>query len=115
MVAKPQLNLDEEYRYGFRDEEDYVFKSRKGLDSEIVTEISQMKGEPDWMLQFRLKALEYFRKRPMPTWGADLSDIDFEDIYYYVKPTESQGRSWDDVPEYIKNTFEKLGIPEAER
>ncbi|HEU5424289.1 MAG TPA: Fe-S cluster assembly protein SufB [Nitrolancea sp.] len=115
MVAKPELNLDQEYRYGFRDEEDYVFKSRKGLNPEIVTEISQMKGEPDWMLQFRLKALEYFRKRPMPSWGADLSDMDFEDIYYYVKPTESAGKTWDEVPEYIKNTFEKLGIPEAER
>ncbi|HET7037747.1 MAG TPA: Fe-S cluster assembly protein SufB [Thermomicrobiaceae bacterium] len=115
MVAKPELNLDQEYRYGFRDEEDYVFKSRKGLNPEIVTEISRMKGEPDWMLQFRLKALEYFRKRPMPSWGADLSDMDFEDIFYYVKPMEGSGKTWDEVPEYIKNTFEKLGIPEAER
>jgi len=104
-----------EYRYGFRDPETYVFKSRKGLDREIVEQISYMKGEPQWMLEFRLKALDHFLKRPMPTWGADLSNLNLDDIYYYVKPTEAQGRSWDDVPETIKSTFEKLGIPEAEQ
>jgi Fe-S cluster assembly protein SufB len=114
MVAKPQVDIGE-YQYGFRDEEDYVFKSKKGLSREIVEEISAMKGEPQWMRDFRLKALDYFDKRPMPNWGADLSDIDFGDIYYYIRPAEGIGRSWDEVPEYIKNTFEKLGIPEAER
>ncbi len=104
-----------EYRYGFRDPETYVFKSRKGLDREVVEQISYMKGEPQWMLEFRLKALDHFLKRPMPTWGADLSTLNLDDIYYYVKPTEAQGRSWDEVPETIKTTFEKLGIPEAEQ
>ncbi len=114
MVAKPQIDIGE-YRYGFRDEEDYVFKSGKGLSRQVVEEISAMKDEPDWMRDFRLKALDHFEKRPMPNWGADLSDIDFNDIYYYIRPTEKQGKTWDEVPEYIKNTFEKLGIPEAER
>jgi Fe-S cluster assembly protein SufB len=104
-----------EYRYGFRDPETYVFKTRKGLDREVVEQISYMKEEPQWMLEFRLKALDHFLKRPMPTWGADLSKLNLDDIYYYVKPAEAQGRSWDEVPETIKNTFEKLGIPEAER
>ncbi|GAB4471926.1 MAG: Fe-S cluster assembly protein SufB [Anaerolineales bacterium] len=104
-----------EYRYGFRDPETYVFKSRKGLDREVVEQISYMKEEPQWMLEFRLKALDHFLKRPMPTWGADLSNLNLDDIYYYVKPTEAQGRSWDEVPETIKSTFDKLGIPEAER
>ncbi|MCX8061957.1 MAG: Fe-S cluster assembly protein SufB [Anaerolineales bacterium] len=104
-----------EYRYGFRDPETYVFKTRKGLDREVVEQISYMKEEPKWMLEFRLKALDHFLKRPMPTWGADLSKLNLDDIYYYVKPTEAQGRSWDEVPETIKNTFDKLGIPEAER
>ncbi len=104
-----------EYRYGFRDPEHYVFKSRKGLDREVVEQISYMKGEPKWMLEFRLRALEHFLKRPMPKWGPDLSQLNLDDIYYYVRPTEKQGRSWDEVPETIKQTFERLGIPEAER
>ncbi|MDD2695719.1 MAG: Fe-S cluster assembly protein SufB [Anaerolineales bacterium] len=104
-----------EYKYGFRDPETYVFKSRKGLNREIVEQISFMKGEPQWMLEFRLKALEHFMKRPMPTWGGDLSHLDLDEIYYYVRPAEQTGKSWDDVPETIKGTFEKLGIPEAEQ
>ncbi len=104
-----------EYKYGFSDPETYVFKSRKGLDREIVQQISAMKGEPQWMLEFRLKALEHFEKRPMPNWGGDLSHLNLDDIYFYVKPTEMESKSWDDVPETIKNTFDKLGIPEAER
>jgi Fe-S cluster assembly protein SufB len=114
MVAKPQIDIGE-YQYGFRDEEDYVYKSERGLNRQIVEDISAMKGEPGWMRDFRLKALDHFEKRPMPNWGADLSDIDFGNIYYYIRPAEKQGRTWDEVPEYIKNTFEKLGIPEAER
>lgn len=104
-----------DYKYGFSDPETYVFKSRKGLDREVVEQISYMKGEPKWMLEFRLRALDHFLKRPMPAWGGDLTKLDLDNIYYYVKPTEGQGRSWDDVPETIKNTFEKLGIPEAEQ
>ncbi|MCS7222686.1 MAG: Fe-S cluster assembly protein SufB [Anaerolineae bacterium] len=107
--------MKQEYRYGFRDPEKYVFKARKGLDHEIIDQISDMKGEPDWMRQFRHKALDIFLQKPMPTWGADLSGIDFNDIYYYIKPAEKQGRSWDELPPEIKRTFDRLGIPEAER
>ncbi|MFC2052747.1 Fe-S cluster assembly protein SufB [Chloroflexota bacterium] len=104
-----------DYQFGFKDPETYIFKSRLGLDREIVEQISAMKGEPEWMLDFRLKAFEHFQKRPMPTWGGDLSQLDLDNIYYYVKPAEAESRSWDDVPETIRNTFEKLGIPEAEQ
>ncbi|MER3469133.1 MAG: Fe-S cluster assembly protein SufB [Thermoflexus sp.] len=103
------------YKYGFAMPERYVYKARKGLSREIVEEISWLKGEPDWMREFRLRALEIFFAKPMPTWGADLSGIDFNDIYYYIKPTDKKGRSWDEVPEEIRRTFELLGIPEAER
>ncbi|MFL7813764.1 MAG: Fe-S cluster assembly protein SufB [Anaerolineales bacterium] len=104
-----------DYKYGFKDPEVHVFKSRKGLDESIVREISAMKGEPEWMLKFRLKALDHFEKRPIPTWGPDLSSLDLDDIYYYVKPIDQEGKSWDDIPESIKNTFDRLGIPEAEQ
>jgi len=104
-----------EYKYGFRDRDTSVFRSRKGLDREVVEQISAMKGEPQWMLDFRLKALEHFQKRPMPTWGGDLSKLDLDEIYFYVRPAEAESKSWDDVPETIKKTFDKLGIPEAER
>jgi Fe-S cluster assembly protein SufB len=109
------LNDLGEYQYGFSDPETFVFKSRKGLDEEVVRQISAMKGEPEWMLNFRLKALKHFQSRPIPNWGADLSDLDLDEIYYYVKPTEMEGRTWEDVPETIKTTFDKLGIPEAEQ
>ena len=104
-----------DYKYGFSDPEVYVFKSRKGLDRSVVEEISQMKGEPEWMLKYRLKAYDHFIKRPMPTWGPDLSVLDLDEIYYYVKPTEKEESSWDDIPDSIKNTFDRLGIPEAEQ
>ena len=84
-----------------------------GLNEEIVAFISKKKGEPQWMLDFRLKAYEHFRSRPMPTWGPDLSGLDLENIYYYVKPTEGSEKNWDDVPDDIKNTFDKLGIPDS--
>jgi Fe-S cluster assembly protein SufB len=104
-----------EYKYGFRDPDTYVFKSQKGLNREVVEQISAMKGEPHWMLEFRLRAYEHFMARPMPTWGGDLSTLKMDDIYFYTRPTDQESRSWDDVPETIKNTFDKLGIPEAEQ
>ncbi len=105
----------DDYRYGFSDPDVSVFKTRKGLDEEVVRQISAMKGEPEWMLEFRLRALEHFQARPMPVWGGDLSRLDLDDIYYYVRPSEMEGRTWDDVPDTIKRTFDRLGIPEAER
>ncbi len=119
-MATPEVELKRlgsEYaeKYGFRDPEQYVFKARKGLDREVVEQISWIKNEPDWMREFRLRALEYFLRRPMPTWGADLSELNFDEIVYYIKPTERQGTSWDELPEHIRRTFDRLGIPEAER
>jgi len=107
--------INNTYRYGFRDPENYVFKSKKGLSKEVVEEISWIKMEPEWMRRFRLEAYEIFISKPMPSWGPDLSGLDFDDIYYYIKPIERKGSSWEEVPDYIRNTFEKLGIPEAER
>jgi Fe-S cluster assembly protein SufB len=105
-----------EYKYGFHDRDDnYTFKSQKGLSREVVENISRMKGEPEWMLEFRLKALDHFLQRPMPNWGPTLKDLNFDEIYFYVKPTEKSEKSWDDVPDDIKRTFDKLGVPEAER
>lgn len=104
-----------DYRYGFHDPENYVYRTRKGLNRAVVEQISEIKSEPQWMLDFRLKALAHYEKRPMPTWGADLSDLNLDDIYYYVRPADIEGKTWEDVPETIKNTFDKLGVPEAER
>ncbi|MDE0816807.1 MAG: Fe-S cluster assembly protein SufB [Pirellulaceae bacterium] len=101
-------------KYDFRTENEAVFKVEKGINADIVRQISEMKDEPQWMLDFRLEALEIFESKPMPEWGGDI-DIDFQDIYYYLKPTEGQGKTWDEVPEEIKDTFERLGIPQAER
>ena len=113
------MNKNEEmftdYQYGFSDKDVSIFKTDKGLTKEIVKTISERKEEPKWMLEYRLNALKEFYRMPMPTWGGDLSEIDFEDLTYYVKPSEKTERSWDEVPEEIKNTFEKLGIPEAEQ
>jgi Fe-S cluster assembly scaffold protein SufB len=102
-------------KYGFHDEDRYVFKSRRGLDREIVAQISDMKGEPTWMRDYRLKALEIFEQKPLPTWGGNVGDIDFQNIYYYVKPTTGEVKTWEDVPADMKRTFDKLGIPEAEQ
>ncbi|RCW66972.1 Fe-S cluster assembly protein SufB [Saliterribacillus persicus] len=104
-----------EYKYGFHDRDISIFRTEKGLTKNIVEEISRMKEEPQWMLDYRLKALEQFYKKPMPQWGGDLSELDFDEITYYVKPSERSERSWDEVPEEIKQTFDKLGIPEAEQ
>ena len=105
----------EDYKYGFNDGDVGIFKSGKGLTEEIVREISRQKDEPEWMLEFRLDALKIFHSKPMPTWGSDLSEIDFDNIHYYVRPSEKSEKDWDDVPEDIKRTFDRLGIPEAER
>ena len=112
-----EIGNDYETKYGFKDPEEYFHKGAKGLNHDVVEMISRMKKEPDWMKEFRHKALDIFLSRPMPRWGNTelLNSIDFENLYYYVKPTEMQSRSWDDVPENIKRTFDKLGIPEAER
>lgn len=104
-----------EYQYGFRDPDTSVFKAKKGLNKEIIDQISSMKGEQEWMRAFRQKAYDHYINRPIPTWGADLSNLDLDDIYYYVKPVEEESISWDDVPDTIKNTFDRLGIPEAEQ
>src|SRR5215468_5227770 len=113
-MAVADLDLGR-YKLGWADEENYVFKPKQGLNEDIVREMSWMKGEPDWMLDYRLKSLRHFEKRPMPTWGGDMSEIFFDKIYYYIKPTETQVDEWDELPEAIKSTYEKLGIPEAER
>src|SRR3989441_4016770 len=114
-MTTENLNMDYS-KYDFKvSTEMYVYTSKKGLSKEVVEEISRMKGEPQWMLDFRLRSYEIFMKKPMPNWGGDLGKIDFDNIYYYVKPVEEQSRSWDDVPLAIKNTFDRLGIPEAER
>ena len=111
-----ELDLDE-YKYGFVTEGKPVFKARKGLSEDIVRQISAHKGEPDWMLQFRLKALKIYEKKPMPKWGGDLAGLEetMDEIYFYLKPQEKMERSWDDVPDEIKKTFDRLGIPEAEK
>jgi Fe-S cluster assembly protein SufB len=108
-IAAGEIN-----KYDFRNAEKYIFKARKGVDAEIVNQISEMKNEPAWMRDFRLKSLEIFQSKPTPRWGGKI-DLDFQDIYYYIKPSDHQGRTWDDVPDDIKTTFDRLGIPEAEK
>ncbi|SDJ62451.1 Fe-S cluster assembly protein SufB [Salimicrobium halophilum] len=105
----------EDYKYGFHDKDVSVYRTGKGLTEQIVRDISERKEEPEWMLEYRLKSLEQFYKKPMPQWGGDLSELDFDDITYYVKPSENTERSWDEVPQEIKDTFDRLGIPEAEQ
>ena len=110
------LGLDE-YKYGFVTDAEPVFKPQRGLSEEVVRQISAHKEEPEWMLEFRLKALEIYNSKPMPKWGGDLSNLEetLDQLYFYLKPQDRMERSWDDVPESIKETFERLGIPEAER
>ena len=113
------LGNDYDERYGFHDPENYVFKAPKGLTRELVQKISEMKNEPGWMTDFRLKAYDHFISRPMPNWAQPaspmLGEVDFDDIHYFVRSSEKAERSWDDVPEDVKKTFDRLGIPEAER
>ena len=115
-TAQPAVGIDlGKYKLGWSDEEDYVFKPRKGLDETIIREMSGLKNEPQWMLDFRLRAYKIFQRKPMPNWGGDMSQIYFDDIYYYIKPTEGQVDAWEELPDSVKDTYEKLGIPEAER
>ena len=107
--------MKSDYQFGFHDPDQSVFRARKGIDKEIVAQMSEIKGEPGWMRDIRLNALEIFQQKPTPTWGGKVEDIDFDDIYYYVKPADREGRTWEDVPDNIKKTFDRLGIPEAER
>lgn len=105
----------EDYKYGFHYPDKSIFKPKKGLDADVVRAISKHKDEPEWMLEFRLRSLEEFKNKDMISWGADLSRLDFDDIYYYAKPIESQAKSWEDLPDEIKNTYDRIGVPEAER
>ncbi|HLG93064.1 MAG TPA: Fe-S cluster assembly protein SufB [Acidimicrobiales bacterium] len=114
-VAPKEIQSNADYKFGFHDEENYVFKSQRGINEQVVRDISAHKNEPEWMTKFRLRAYRHFLNRPVPKWGGDLSEIDFDNIFYYIKPAAEQGKTWGDVPEYIKETFDKLGIPEAER
>ncbi|MGL5978404.1 MAG: Fe-S cluster assembly protein SufB [Erysipelotrichaceae bacterium] len=109
------IPTNDDYKYGFHDEDVSIYKTKKGLTREIVEEISTIKKEPQWMLDFRLKAYDHFVKTPMPSWGPNLDMLEFDDYTYYIKPSERQEKSWDEVPETIKDTFDRLGIPEAEQ
>ena len=114
-MAKEDIKFQEDYKYGFKDEDVSTFKTAKGLNEEIVTQISKMKGEPDWMLEFRLKALRAFKAMPLPNYGPNLKDLDFDSYTYFTRPSDKEVKNWNEVPETIKNTFDRLGIPEAEQ
>ncbi|HJT85182.1 MAG TPA: Fe-S cluster assembly protein SufB [Nitrososphaeraceae archaeon] len=114
-MTSEELNMDYS-KYDFKDSTDmYVYTSKKGLSRGTIEEISKLKNEPEWMLNFRLRSYDIFMKKPMPVWGGDLSKINFQNIYYYTKASEKQSKSWDEVPESVRKTFDKLGIPEAEK
>src|SRR6478609_5721998 len=113
LIDRPELASLGQYEFGWADSDAAGASARRGLSPKVVSDISGLKNEPDWMLQRRLKALQLFE--PKPTWGADLSEIDFDNIKYFVRSTEKQAQTWEDLPDDIKNTYEKLGIPEAER
>ncbi|MBE6482452.1 MAG: Fe-S cluster assembly protein SufB [Actinomyces ruminicola] len=108
-------SISETYEYGWRDSDAAGLSARRGLDEQVVREISALKGEPEWMLQKRLKAYEIFQRKPMPTWGVDLSDLDMDQVKYFVRSTDKPASSWEDLPEDIRNTYDRLGIPQAER
>ena len=114
-MSEKDIKFQEDYKYGFKDEDVSVLKTDKGINEDIVREISRLKNEPDWMLEFRLKALKAFNDLPMPSFGPDLSYLDFDSYTYFTRPSNKEVQSWDEVPETIKNTFDKLGIPEAEQ
>ncbi len=115
IIDRPELDSLGQYEFGWADSDVAGSSARRGINEEVVTDISDRKDEPEWMKNFRLKGYNFFTKKPMPSWGADLSEIDFDNIKYFVRSTEKQAQSWEDLPEDIRNTYEKLGIPEAER
>src|SRR5512133_2986919 len=115
IIAHPELEGLDRYRFGWADSDAAGEFARRGLSEEVVRDISALKDEPGWMLDLRLKGLRLFGRKPMPRWGADLSGIDFDNIKYFVRSTEKQATSWDELPADIKNTYDKLGIPEAEK
>src|SRR5438034_5220696 len=114
-IAHPELEGLERYKFGWADSDAAGAAARRGLSEDVVRDISGKKNEPQWMLDLRLKGLSLFNRKPMPTWGSDLSGIDFENIKYFVRSTEKQAASWDELPADIKNTYDRLGIPEAEK
>src|SRR5918911_3530665 len=116
MATTVQQQLPDNYKWGWSDPDAKTFaRTPKGLNEDVVRQISVLKGEPEWMTKLRLKAYRHFVQRSMPTWGADLDNVDYENIFYYVKASDTDARTWEDVPEYVKRTFDKLGIPEAEQ
>src|SRR3954466_1338413 len=115
LIDRPELASLGQYEFGWSDTDSAGMSARRGLSPEVVENISKLKNEPEWMLKNRLKALQIFERKPMPMWGADLSEIDFDNIKYFVRSTEKQAQSWEDLPEDIRTTYERLGIPEAER
>src|SRR6266567_4646570 len=114
-IAHPELEGLDRYKFGWADSDAAGSIARRGLSEDVVRNISTLKGEPEWMLDLRLKGLKLFRRKPMPSWGSDLSGIDFENIKYFVRSTEKQAGSWEELPADIKNTYDRLGIPEAEK
>ncbi len=115
MIIDSKQLVSEHYEHGFNDGDENVLKFGRGLTRQTVIDISRIKQEPAWMLDRRLRALDIFSKKPLPQWGGNLEALNFDEIIYYVRPAERQGKTWDDVPVAIKATFERLGIPEAER
>ena len=114
-TAHPELDGLGRYDYGWRDSDSAGANARRGLSEDVVRDISALKNEPDWMLQMRLKGLRLFERKPMPVWGSNLGGINFDSIKYFVRSTEKQATSWEELPDDIKNTYDKLGIPEAEK
>ena len=114
-IARPELDGIGTYEFGWHDKNDAGKNAKRGLTEDVVRDISSKKNEPDWMLETRLKALAMFQKKPLPNWGAYLGDIDFDNIKYFVRSTEKQATSWEELPDEIKNTYDRLGIPEAEK
>ncbi|MEG0028504.1 MAG: Fe-S cluster assembly protein SufB, partial [Aurantimicrobium sp.] len=115
LIDRPELEGIGQYEFGWHDKDAAGASARRGISAEVVADISGLKNEPEWMLKMRLKAYEIFGRKPMPNWGADLSGIHFDNIKYFVRSTERQAQTWEDLPDEIKDTYEKLGIPEAER
>ena len=115
LIDRPELESLGQYEFGWHDSDEAGAIAKRGLSEQVVREISELKNESDWMLERRLKGLQLFGRKPMPTWGADISGIDFDNIKYFVRSTERQAQTWEDLPEEIRNTYDRLGIPEAER